>query len=529
MTENPYPLGDRRDARLLGRCQALKLVLERLNKLHVCVTAPQRFGKTVFLREVARVATANGFSQVLAWDLKRHTPGTDEEFYQSLCREMERQLQVPGQDLAEWFREMGPSFETIKGVFQELCEAGQKILVVLDAVEHVLQAGLVTKNVWDNLRDLADLSGVRFLTGSRFPLRQLCPLYSKTSPFGNIFHPKPVRFGAFQSDDWPGVLQPFAERHITLDASARKELVNWTGGIPVLVMAVCEGLFESCQDGQTLSKPEVDQAAEGVVKDYREHIDILWADLAESRLDFWELATQSEKSRSSLIPDRIDELVHRGLAVEVGGNKLRGNCRIMERYAAQHGKVLPEVQKLFGAIEDYDRNIGDVFQLRLNALRGFNNDAEHHLRELLKAMPNSETAKALIRNFADSCLDALVQFEFPDETIDQQWIGAWKSDGKLGNSDNDREIISGRVPQARGTRMKLLGLLHDEKSAGKAKSRRSTFLLLEAVHKAGNFGQHAKEYGELVTHSFITAVCCAAVELFNHVREDTRQGEQSKH
>jgi hypothetical protein len=136
----------------------LKLVLQRLNKLHVCVIAPRLFGKTRLLRQVAREAPAHGFSQCLVWDLKRHPPGTDDEFHGLLCREMERQLKVPGQDLAEWFRDMGTGFESIKGTFQELDTAGEKVLVVLDGVEGVLQAGSVTRNVWDNLRDLADFA-----------------------------------------------------------------------------------------------------------------------------------------------------------------------------------------------------------------------------------------------------------------------------------------------------------------------------------------------------------------------------------
>lgn len=529
MSVNPYQLGNRPDAPLLGRQQSLKLVWQRLEQQHVCVIAPRCFGKTRFLREVARLAPANGFFQCLAWDLKRHTPESDAAFHQALSREMERQLQVPGQDLAEWFREMGTEFEAIKGVFQELDRAGQKVLIVLDGVEGVLQAGLVTKNVWDNFRDLAELKGMRFLTGSRLPLRQLCPPDSKTSPFWNIFHPTPVRFGAFQSDDWENVLQPFAGRGVTVDASARKELVNWTGGIPVLVMAVCERLFDTCADGQTLSKPEADAAAERVMADYREHIEMLWEDLpTETRLDVVELAQNRERPRAGLSQERIEALLQRGLAVEAGGNKLRANCRIMERQALECGKGLPEVRKLFSAPEDYARHIGEVFQLRLAAVRGFDENAEHHVAELLKAMPNPETAKALIRNVADVCLELLLRFEFPKGAIDRNWVSAWKAAGKLGNSDSDSDILSAKVPRHRGARMKLLSLLHDEQAAGRAKSRRSTFLLLQAVFDAGRFGQHAAEIGEAVPPSFIRVIANAAVELLHQVREDLSRSAPSK-
>jgi len=522
MSENPYQLMDRPDAPLLGHRQALRLVQQRLDKLHVCVIAPRLFGKTRLLRQAAREAPANGFSQCLVWDLKRHPPGTDDEFHASLCREMERQLKVPREDLVEYFKGLGTQFESIKGVFQELDKAGEKVLVVLDGVEGVLQAGSVTRNVWDNLRDLAELSSVRFVTGSRLPLRQLCPSDSKTSPFWNIFHEKPVRFGAFREDDWPAVLEPFGARRVILDDSARKELVNWTGGIPVLVMAICGGLFESCRDGETFGKAEVDSTAERVLGDYRDHIEMLWHDLpTETRLDLVDLASRHETSRADLSPERIETLVHRGLAVEAGGNRLRGNCRILERYAAQHGQSLPEVKKLFTASEAYYRNIAEVFQLRLAAVRDFDANAEQHVRALLKAMPDPETAKALIRNVADACLELLVEFEFPDGTIDPEWVKEWGSTTNLGNLDGDRQNLQRKVPAFRGPRMRLLSLLHNEATAGRAKSRRSSFLLLQFVSNAANFGQHAKEIGETVPRSFITAVANAAVELLHQVREDT--------
>lgn len=528
MNSNPYRVLDRPDGLLLGRSQPLKLVLDRLNELHVCIIAPRFFGKTRLLRQVARVATENGFSQCLVWNLWRHTPNNDEEFYQSFSQEIERQIEAPGQDLTEWFQAMGTGFEAIKGVFQELDKARQNILLALDEIEGVLQAGSVTKNVWDNLRDLADLTSVRFVTASRLPLRELCPLDSKTSPFWNIFHPTPVRFGAFQPNDWADVLQPFAARKVTVDESARKELNNWTGGIPVLVMAVCERLFAECSDGQTLSKTDADAAAEQVMRDYREHIETLWGDLpTAARLDVVELARRREISRADLAAERIELLVQRGFATDAGGNKLRSNCRIMERHAAQLGESLPELKRLFSTLDDYERNITEVLQLRLAQLRGLYADAEQHLGELLKALPKPETAKLLIRNVADSCLELLLNFEFPNGTIDGKWVNDWKCNGKLNNPENDRDILAGKVPCYRGPRMKLLSLLHDEKTIGTAKGRRSTFILLESVSKAGGFGQHANELGESIPRSFVTAIASVAVELLHQVKEDTSSKTRS--
>jgi hypothetical protein len=136
-------------------------------------------------------------------------------------------------------------------------------------------------------------------------------------------------------------------------------------------------------------------------------------------------------------------------------------------------------------------------------------------------MPNPETAKALIRNVVDSCAELMIQFEFSSKTINVGWVKDWKTNGKLGNSEADREILSGNVPRKRGGRMKLLRLLHDEDTDGEAKARRSTFLLLDTLSAAERFGQHATEIGEPVPKSFISVVANAAVELLNQLKEDS--------
>ena len=300
MKTNPYEIASKADSVMLARNRELETVFERLAGSHVSAIAPRLFGKTALLGEVARRAKERGFALCLAWDLRHHTPANDDEFYVALCRELEGQVTVPGYDLPKWFAEFGTTFEIIKGVFQELDKNGQRLLVILDGIDGVLQAGTFTQNVWDNLRDLADISCVRFLTASRRPLRQLCPPDSKTSPFWNIFHPTPVRFGAFQAGDWPSILQPLQEKGIVVEESGRKDLLNWTGGIPLLTVAVCGRLFDEFGEGQVVTKTEVDAAAQKAALDFRDHIATLWDDLpTEAQLDLLDLANSKELSRAA--------------------------------------------------------------------------------------------------------------------------------------------------------------------------------------------------------------------------------------
>lgn len=522
MKANPYEIPWPSTRPILGRERELQIVFDRLFRNHVSVIAPRLFGKTALLREVARQAKERGFAQCLAWDLRHHTPRNDEEFYVTLCREIERQVNVPEQNLSEWFREIGTTFEAIKGVFQELEHKGQQVLIVLDGMDGILHGGALTQNVFDNLRDLADLTCVRFLTASRSHLRQLCPPDTKTSPFWGIFLPPPFRFCAFQSADWPGVLQPLLNKRITVDESGQKEILNWTGGIPVLTMAVCGTIFARFDQGQVVAKADVDVAAQQVARDYRDHIEMLWDDLpTEARLDVLDLANYKELSRAGRSSDRIELLTSRGLAVEAGGNKLKPGCRLMEQFALHRGQSLHEVKRLFSAVPDYERSIPEVLQLRLAHLKGFNTEVELRLIELLKAIPKPETGKCLIRDIADCCLDLLLDCEFPGGRIEDALVTDWEANHKLRDDDpKDREILNRKVPNSRGPKMKLLSLLHDENTAGIAKTRRSTFILLQAVFQAGAYGQHVADIREVVPRSFVTAISHVAVELLHQIRED---------
>jgi hypothetical protein len=40
--------------------------------------------------------------------------------------------------------------------------------------------------------------------------------------------------GPFVDAEWDDVFAPCAAAHVSLDASARKEIANWSGGLPVL-------------------------------------------------------------------------------------------------------------------------------------------------------------------------------------------------------------------------------------------------------------------------------------------------------
>jgi hypothetical protein len=61
----------------------------------------------------------------------------------------------------------------LKEVVEALQEEKARILLVLDGLDHPLKMDTLTRNVWDQLRELASQPSLRLVTSSRRRLREL--------------------------------------------------------------------------------------------------------------------------------------------------------------------------------------------------------------------------------------------------------------------------------------------------------------------------------------------------------------------
>jgi len=215
MSECPYQVRGAGIALLLGREQELKLLIERLWQLHISVVAPKAFGKTVLLHGLRQRITRDGaggvFQECLYWDLRHRVPRSDEEFYSAFSQQVAAQVRPEGENLEKLFGDPAKRrFENIEFVFSEILkEQKRRALLIFDGMDNILQSGEVSKNVWDNLRALAEIRSVRFLTGTRRPLSELCASEeSRTSDFFNLFHQNPLRLGTLNADDLSAFLGP---------------------------------------------------------------------------------------------------------------------------------------------------------------------------------------------------------------------------------------------------------------------------------------------------------------------------------
>ena len=517
MTSNPYRVLGLQVPVLRGRRRAFEDVVKHLTKLtpdHVSVISPKLAGKTVFLNGLKEYFSRKGFPYVatLYWDVRHGTPATDKEFYRVFACRLRQTLQAVDPALAGMLDEGEEKIQScLSSIFELLHEESKKVLVILDGLDEMLRAEGITGNLWDYLLSLAQYRSLRFVTGSRHRLRELCASpESRTSDFWNIFFDTPISLGPLGDDDWSEFLHPFFEHGVTIDPSALKELRNWTGGVPVLAAAVASRLFEQSAEG-TISKPEVDRVGEEVLSAYQDHLDDLWADCsAEEQGDLIDLARREELPLSEVAEQRRESLVLRGYAVSTS-SKLKPVCRLMEKHAIRRGENLSDLRRLFGDAERYERNIQSLLDLRLAQIKNADPELMGYVEKAVRdLLPEPEHAVVWMRSVAERALDLLWDKELPTRKIPQEWTESWKQE--------EANPPEGLIPNERRRQMYLLRLMVDKRKAGKTRVSRPSYLLLEHIQSLGNFGQHKE--GQPVSLRFAVVVCLSAIELCEQLAKD---------
>ena len=477
MAANPYQVAGSSIAGMLGRESLVKRIEAHWMKSvpdHVSVVGPAHYGKSVLLHHLADAHRVGSdcYLTTTYVDL-RHGDAreSDAAFKRRLAESVKGSLQPIHSELADWIDVEYPRVhEQLGDVFEQLEDDDARLLVVLDGFDHVLAGTGLTRTLWGQLRDLTQRSdSLRFLTGSRRPLQELCKTdESRTSDFWNIFHPQPVRVHALDESDWPAFLQPIRDGGCEFDKSARKEVVNWTGGVPVLVCALLHNLWEEHQlRGSRLSKPHVDQAAETMIDERTAFLKALWDDCDhELRSDLGAL-TRGDMAPSELSAGRLRGLEDRGFG-RVSGNRLRASCGLMKSYARSQAPAIADMTRLFATIAGFETHIRPMLELRLKQVGGSVDTVLHdYVHRAVIEVDKPELAINGIRGIVERGLVLIWQAELAsDKKLPDEWLDEWKHAG-LKNLPEDQ----GRLPRERGRQCSVLRLI-----TGTDRTRRLTEL-----------------------------------------------------
>lgn len=511
---------------MLGRASLMRTITDHLLKPspdHVSVVGPAYYGKSVVLRHLAAsfVNGSDGYLTASHIDLRHEVPASDGEFMSRFAREVKVAVQRARPQLAELVDAEDEAIHEVLGlVFEELESEGVRLLVVLDGFDYALAGTGLTRNLWDRLRALAQRTSLRLVTGSRRPLRELCGTEeSRTSDFWEIFYDTPTRVTALDGGDLEAFLQPLRDAGSEFDDSARKEVVNWTGGVPVLVCALLQRLLEE-HAGARLLKQEIDRTAEEVLGGRGQLLAALWDDCDdELRADLRALS-HGDVPLTELSPARRRALEERGYG-RVSGNRLRSSCRLMQRYARDQAPALADLTRVLGTIAGFETHVGSLLELRLKQVSTATPDEElrDYVRNAIRDLsPSPDHALIWVRSIANRALKLVWDTELPaDRTLPLQWRNAWdRADLRYPHDD-------GKLPQSSGAQYSILRLATgtEHTSCQCRYVNKTTYLLLDHLRSVGNFGQHRGDFPAVeVTVGFAASVVFSAISLVECLAHD---------
>ena len=511
---------------MLGRAKLMGTITDHLLKPspdHVAVVGPAYYGKSVVLRHFAS-SFLNGSGDFLTAshvDLRHGVPASDREFMYRFAQAISTALQGARPQLAELIHAEHEAVHEVLGlVLEDLENEGLRLLVVLDGFDYALAGTGLTRNLWDRLRALAQRASLRLVTGSRRPLRELCRTEeSRTSDFWEIFYDTPTRVTALDDGDIEAFLQPLRDAGSEFDESARKEVGNWTGGVPVLVCALLQRLLEE-HAGARLLKREIDRAAEEVLGGRGQLLAALWDDCDDQLRADLGVLSDGDVPLTDLSPGRRRALEERGYA-RVSRNRLRSSCRLMQRYAGDQAPAIADLTRVLGTSAGFETHVGSLLELRLAQVSTAIPDEE--LRDFVSKAIRDLTASpddALIwvRRIANRALKLVWDAELPpDRTLPSAWRDEWE------RADPHYRDDDGRLPRSPGAQCNILRLATGtERTSRQCRYvTKTTYLLLSHLQSVGNFGQHREDYPEVeVTVGFAASVVFAAISLVECLAHD---------
>jgi hypothetical protein len=491
MPDSRFPILGTTVPPMLGREFILQRMTGALTKTtpdHLQVVGPRFAGKTVILHELAvRLRqTGSPYTAVVVWDLGHQTPGTDALFMQRLARELFAALRASHPDYAEHLKSTQDNpYKDIAEVLDALKEERTKVLAIMDGFDKPLSNGQLTRNLWDQLRELALSPSLRMVTASRRTLRDLIRHPdAQTSDFWNIFDPTPVRVGCFDESDLTAVLATMPEWQLL--EGAKTELWNASNGFPVLVLDVLNSVCDTLEAGD-VSPDAMRTACDSAFPTVSDKLDALWIDCSPSCQDLLRrVLDEGSIARTGIAPTDAETLFERGF-VHKDTKKLHRPSRLLGRYLGEQSHEGNALVRLFGTIEAYQKNLKGVLERRLGQISGIDSTLKRYLERGTEDLPDQPGVfLSNVRGIVNQAFELIWKYELPEKRIPSDWMMIWEYN-REGGIDKWKTTFPQGVH-----RVRLLNLMTGtDKSTPCAKHvTKGTYVLINAVHGFGDFGQH---------------------------------------
>jgi hypothetical protein len=326
------------------------------------------------------------------------------------------------------------------------------------------------------------------------------------------------------------LIAPLVAAGVTVDGSGRKEIANWSGGVPILAIALLAKLAESVRPPRKCTKNEVDVIASAMLDERRQLLAEIWEDCdVELRSDLAVLAENETNGipLSELSDARRRALEQRGLGTS-SGNRMRTSCRLIAKFALQEAPSVANLKRLFGTRDGFDDNIRGLLEYRLAQVLEGRIDPD--LRNLLQSAvrdlePNSEHSLKWIRSIASRALALIWAAELPpDQRLPDGWVNEWKQAGERLQWLDESQ----RLPRRQGPQCNVLRLMTGADNIRPLArfATKPTALLLDSLQSVGDFAQHREDFREsTVTKGFAGCVVLSAIELVESLARDLLRGK----
>jgi hypothetical protein len=210
--------------------------------------------------------------------------------------------------------------------------------------------------------------------------------------------------------------------------------------------------------------------------------------------------------QSDCSDDEKDQLTEKGLAKLVK-NKIIINCQLMQEYVLDKKEPIGNVARLFKKNDDYQKNIKPVLEHRLNQIEHIDNHLKELIRSCIRDIPgHSKSCLRNMRGILDEGLDLILDREFQEMKIPEDWIDTWKR-------ENPYLEMTNRWPSEDWEKLKLLqymvGAYMRRKTPPKAKyTSLSSYYFLQNIKNFGDYSKHRNEENISVETSVTAVMTC---------------------
>lgn len=521
---NQFPLFQP-DAPMLGRKELFEQLCNELTKptpAHLSLVGARYHGKSVILHALANAMEQSGaYHRVIYWDLGHSTPQTDAEFLKNLSTRIAKAISGTHPELAEYLREEDSAFDDLHEVMVSLAAQELRILLIWDGFDRPLRQGRLTRNLWDNLLELCRTESFRVVTASRRKLQELIrDEQSVTSELWQVFRVEKI--GCLTPTD----LEHFASNlpNHTFQTGALKEVMNWTGGLPILVAWLFARVSAQISSG-TITNQQVNEAAE-IDEDCIGIMDTIWNDCPAPAKDLYRQLAESAPQKAGELPKpEKASLQDLGLARQ-DGQMLLHTCRLMEKHVGAADPEFGALARLFGNWDGYAGNIRGILERRISHIDRFDESLFHMVERAIEDIPaHPNTCLNSLTHIEDLALDLIWKRELGEDRILQAGVVSYWTQSPRDRHRFVAEMMktdNWEVPGDRGPQLALLQLLtgsHQDFTQPKAKfASKDTYVLLNAIHSFRNRSQHAS--GQAIHLGVAVSAIMLCVELLGCLQRE---------